>query len=124
MVFGSLGAILHGLSLPGQLIIFGQLINKFIDFTQQRDLIAKNATAVDPNDIINIEDEMLFYAEIYAYVAVASWLVGYMQCAFWSISAIRQIQRIRMLFFNSILRQDIGWFDVNEAGGLTTRMFE
>ncbi|XP_066910223.1 ATP-dependent translocase ABCB1-like isoform X2 [Clytia hemisphaerica] len=124
MVFGSLGAILHGLSLPGQLIIFGQLVNNFIDFTQQRELIRKNATAVAPEDVIDIESEMLFYAQIYAYVAVASWIVGYMQCAFWSISAIRQIQRIRMLFFNSILRQNVGWFDVNEAGGLTTRMFE
>ena len=74
--------------------------------------------------MINIEDRMLFLAQIYAYAAVGSWIVGYMQCAFWSISAIRQTHRIRLKFLNAILRQDIGWFDINEAGGLTTRMFE
>ena len=65
-----------------------------------------------------------FLQQVYAYLAIGAWLVGYVQCAFWSISAIRQTQRIRIKFFNAILRQNIGWFDINEAGGLTTRMFE
>ena len=33
-----------------------------------------------------------------------------------------QARRIRELYFFSILRQDIGWFDTTEAGSLTTRM--
>lgn len=123
MFFGSIGAILHGLTLPAQLFIFGKLITDFVNFEIQKEKIAKN-TLPPGEDIINIEDRMLFFAEIYAYAAVVSWLVGYIQCAFWSISAIRQAHRIRLKFLDAILRQDIGWFDVNEAGGLTTRMFE
>jgi len=121
MAFGSFGAFLHGITLPGQLVIFGLLMTRFVEFQKQiieRDA-GKNATVT-----IDIEDEMLVFSQIYAYAAVFSWLVGYMQCAFWSITAIRQTHRIRLKFFNAILRQDIGWFDVHEAGGLTTRMFE
>jgi len=76
MAFGSFGAFLHGITLPGQLVIFGLLMTRFVEFQKQiieRDA-GKNATVT-----IDIEDEMLVFSQIYAYAAVFSWLVGYMQ---------------------------------------------
>lgn len=49
---------------------------------------------------------------------------GYMELAFWQIAAYRQTQRIRVSLFQSILRQEIGWFDVHEIGELNTRLSE
>ena len=123
MFFGSLGAIIHGLTLPGQLFIFGFLVDDFVKFQKNIEKMKTNVT-IPADEQINIEDRMLFFAEVYAYLAIGSGFVGYLQCAFWSVSAIRQTQRIRLRFFDAILRQDIGWFDINEAGGLTSRMFE
>ena len=71
-----------------------------------------------------LDEEMETFAIYYSVLAVISWVAGYGQCAFWSVSAIRQVHRIRIKFLESILRQNIGWFDVNEGGGLTNRMFE
>lgn len=51
-------------------------------------------------------------------------LVSYLQVAFWSLPAKRQARRIRMLFFKACLRQNIGWFDTNPAGELSTRLAE
>nr|VZI23620.1 unnamed protein product [Spirometra erinaceieuropaei] len=39
-----------------------------------------------------------------------------------SISAKRQGRRIRLLLFQSILRQDVGWFDSQSVGNLITRL--
>jgi ABC-type multidrug transport system fused ATPase/permease subunit len=49
---------------------------------------------------------------------------GYFQIAFWLMPAERQARMIRQSLFKSILRQDIGWFDVYKEGGLTNRLTE
>lgn len=51
-------------------------------------------------------------------------VAAYLQVALWALAAGRQVKRIRVLFFHQIMRQDIGWFDVNETGELNTRLTE
>lgn len=51
-------------------------------------------------------------------------VAAYLQVALWALAAGRQVKRIRILFFHQIMRQDIGWFDVNETGELNTRLTE
>lgn len=47
---------------------------------------------------------------------------AYLQVTFWAMPAKRQARRIRLLFFKAALRQNIGWFDMNPAGELSTRL--
>uniref|UniRef100_A0A8C9TFF5 ATP-binding cassette, sub-family B (MDR/TAP), member 4 n=1 Tax=Scleropages formosus TaxID=113540 RepID=A0A8C9TFF5_SCLFO len=49
-------------------------------------------------------------------------VAAYLQVALWTLAAGRQIKRIRKKFFHAIIHQEIGWFDVNEAGELNTRL--
>ncbi len=49
---------------------------------------------------------------------------SYLQVTFWMIPCERQTRVIRKKLFNSILRQEIGWFDVYKSGELTNRMTE
>uniref|UniRef100_A0A4W5R2U3 ABC transmembrane type-1 domain-containing protein n=1 Tax=Hucho hucho TaxID=62062 RepID=A0A4W5R2U3_9TELE len=49
-------------------------------------------------------------------------VAAYMQVAFWTLAAGRQVKRLRKLFFHCIMQQEIGWFDVNETGELNTRL--
>ena len=95
----------------------GQFTNKLIAF----DKYVKTNKTTQP---IDLNEEARFYAKLYCYVGIMSWIAGYLQCTFWSLSAIRQIHKIRLKYFESIIRQNIGWFDVKENEGLTTRMFE
>ena len=55
-------------------------------------------------------------------VASFSMVFTYFQNAFFMISAEKQAKKIRTELFSSILRQDIGWFDVYKGGELTTRL--
>ena len=64
------------------------------------------------------------YAINYSIMGVIVLVAAYMQVAFWTLAAGRQAKRLRTLFFHRIMRQDIGWFDVNETGELNTRLIE
>ena len=55
-------------------------------------------------------------------LGIVTTFVSYFQVSFWIMPAERQTRLIRTKLFNSILRQEIGWFDVYKSGELTTRM--
>jgi ABC-type multidrug transport system fused ATPase/permease subunit len=40
----------------------------------------------------------------------------------WVTAGENQTKRIRELYFKAILRQEVGWFDKNDTGALTTQM--
>ena len=54
----------------------------------------------------------------YYYLGMAGGLLiaAFFAIALWNWAAYRQTRRMRMTFLRSILRQDIGWFDVNPSG--------
>ena len=51
-------------------------------------------------------------------------VVAYIQVACWQNASYNQSMKIRINLFQSILRQDIGWFDTHESGELNTRLSE
>ena len=114
MIVGSIAAVINGGIVPGQLSLCGELAGTFIEY-------GTNATAA--NEKFDIVDKMSLFAQIYTYLALGGWISGYIQCACWSLAAIRQSHRIRIKFQQSIMRQNIGWFDVHETGGLTSQLF-
>lgn len=52
---------------------------------------------------------------------VAAFL-SYLRITFWVVSAERQSRMIRKMLFNSILAQEISWFDSKKSGELTNRL--
>uniref|UniRef100_A0A669QYL3 ATP binding cassette subfamily B member 1 n=1 Tax=Phasianus colchicus TaxID=9054 RepID=A0A669QYL3_PHACC len=67
---------------------------------------------------------MTRYAYYYSAIAAAVLVAAYVQTSFWTLAAGRQVKKIRENFFHAIMRQDIGWFDVNDAGELNTRLID
>ncbi|CAL8290779.1 unnamed protein product [Merluccius merluccius] len=99
LVLGTLMSIVNGTVLPLMFVVFGDMTDSFV------------ASQV-------ISDYAINYSIMGAIVLVAA----YMQVAFWTLAAGRQAKCLRKLFFHHIMRQDIGWFDVNETGELNTRL--
>lgn len=64
------------------------------------------------------------YAIYYSIMGGVVLVAAYIQVSFWTIAAGRQVKRIRQLFFHSIMRQEISWFDINDTGELNTRLTE
>ncbi|XP_006867076.1 PREDICTED: bile salt export pump isoform X1 [Chrysochloris asiatica] len=140
MFVGSLCAFLHGVAQPVMILIFGTMTDVFIDFDnelQELSIPGKeciNNTIVWTNSslnqnvtngtrcgLLNIENEMITFAIYYAGIGVIVFITGYIQICFWVIAAARQIQKMRKIYFRTVIRMEIGWFDCNSAGELNTR---
>ncbi|XP_068702225.1 ATP-dependent translocase ABCB1-like [Montipora foliosa] len=116
MVIGTFSAVAHGAAIPLQFIIFGDLIESFIDFEKKQ-----TANVTEP---FNLEDKMTTFALYYVYLAIGNLIVAYGQMTLWSLAAERQVKKMRLLFFKSVLKQDIGWFDTIDPGQLNSRLTE
>uniref|UniRef100_A0A4W5MM91 Bile salt export pump n=1 Tax=Hucho hucho TaxID=62062 RepID=A0A4W5MM91_9TELE len=113
MVGGSVCAFLHGSAQPLMLLVFGMLTDTFIESYICMTLILR---------LLDIEYEMTNFAYYYVAIGCAVFLLGYLQISLWVMSAARQIQIIRKMYFRKVMRMEIGWFDCNSTGELNTRM--
>uniref|UniRef100_A0A8C2FUA8 ATP-binding cassette sub-family B member 5 n=1 Tax=Cyprinus carpio TaxID=7962 RepID=A0A8C2FUA8_CYPCA len=109
MLVGTVMSIANGAVLPLMVIVFGGMTNSFVD-----DTIAENL-----KNITLSPSEHAIYYSIMGFVVL---FAAYMQVAFWTLAAGRQVKKLRKRFFHSIMKQEIGWFDVNETGQLNTRL--
>ncbi|PFX21918.1 Multidrug resistance protein 1 [Stylophora pistillata] len=116
MILGTLSAMGLGATFPLQFIVFGDLINTFIDYTKYQ---SPNVT--QPFDL---DKEMTKFALYYVFISVGTLIVAYGHMGLWSLTATRQVKKMRLAFFKSVLKQDIGWFDTTDPGELNTRLNE
>uniref|UniRef100_H2ZR92 Bile salt export pump n=1 Tax=Ciona savignyi TaxID=51511 RepID=H2ZR92_CIOSA len=152
LFIGTISAAVHGASLPVMFIFFGDMTNTFVDFgsfsecnfsyvlCMELGVIPNNTTPAYVflrifflNRIIiewvellknaqDIQGQMAQYSLYYTYLAIGIIFFASAQVCCWMMQAVRQVRKIRILFFKSILRQDISFFDLNSAGELNTRL--
>jgi len=104
MFVGTIGGLITGLSLPYFNILFGQMLDELNE---------------DPQ---NFDKQIEYIAMQFIGVAAFNIVSGIWQVGCWSYAGERQAQRLRERYVNAILRQEIGWFDVCGAGGLSTKV--
>ena len=151
MFFGVINAILHGTSLPLLMVVFGETGNVFSNEFITRDLArgfeisVNNVNCSELNMICNttereecgffvdnslcatgddLIDEINILVIYYCALGVVALVSGWLHVSLFQYSCERQLHIIRRRFFHSILRQEIGWFDVNSAGELNSRLSE
>ena len=147
IALGTLMAVAAGLVRPGNILLFGELINQFVYYDLATNPAAQsNSTAnqtgyfcsdsssgqgIAANLLLFVNDpdatllrEVGLYSLYYIGLAGGVFIAIYLATVFWNISAYRQTRRMRIAFYRSILRQEIGWFDVTEANELGTRLAE
>ncbi|KAK6491454.1 ATP-dependent translocase ABCB1-like isoform X1 [Huso huso] len=117
MVLGTLMAVAHGGAMPAMVIVFGDMTDSFVS-----DSIAGLGNFTGPQSNESLEQQMTRFAYYYSGLGAAVLLAAYIQISFWTLAAGRQIKRLRKKFFHAVVRQEIGWFDVNEIGELNTRL--
>lgn len=139
LLLGSIGAVVHGVSMPVLFIIFGDITDVFVDSAKYEacnynfnlckamNMTPQSWTQQDFDDDVaasadNFEQQVTIQCIWFAGLAVVAWVFGWMQVTFWVLQASRQRKVIRSEFFKSILRQNIGFYDINQTGELTTRL--
>lgn len=101
MVLGSIAGIVSGATIPIFALIFGDLVNVFGEASSGAD----------------IESEVNKRCLYFLYMAVAAFAAAYGEVAFWMWTGTRQSNRVRKLYLQSILRQDIAYFDRDATTG-------
>ena len=64
------------------------------------------------------------YTLVFVGLGVASWVLGGAHVALFRLSGVWQVRRLRTRLFSSLLRQELGWFDVTPPGEVVSRITE
>ncbi|XP_010540773.1 PREDICTED: ABC transporter B family member 2-like [Tarenaya hassleriana] len=102
MAIGSIGACVHGASVPVFFIFFGKLIN-IIGIAY---LFPKEASP-----------QVAKYSLDFVYLSVAILFSSWIEVACWMHTGERQAAKMRMAYLSSMLRQDISVFDTEASTG-------
>ncbi|KAL3612600.1 hypothetical protein D5086_003620 [Populus alba] len=103
MFFGVLGSIGDGLQYPLTMYVLSHVINEY-----------GSSSASVSIDTVNKYSLKLLY------VAIAVGLSAFVEGLCWTRTAERQTSIMRMEYLKSVLRQQVGFFDTQEAGSSTT----
>ena len=102
MAVGFVAAMACGAGMPGFSFALGRLVNDLLTTSPEK-------SAADS-------------ALIMVYIGIGVTFSCMLHVICWCIAAIRQVSRIRALYFSAVLRQDMGWHDAHKPGELTARM--
>ncbi|KAK6160343.1 hypothetical protein DH2020_003724 [Rehmannia glutinosa] len=103
MLFGTLGSIGDGLMSPLNMFVLSGVIDEY---------------AISNQSISNkVVDK---YALRLLYVALGVGVSAFLEGLCWTRTAERQTSRIRMEYLRSVLRQEVGFFDNQDASSSTT----
>lgn len=102
MFFGTVGACVHGAAIPVFFIFFGKLIDAF------------GSHAGDPNAMAK---EVAKYALYFLYLGLAVMVSGWLEVSCFMQSGERQSGRMRTLYLQAMLNQDVGYFDIDTSTG-------
>lgn len=99
IILGTLGGMANGAAMPCWALLFGNLVNAF------------------GNESDNLTDTINELALAFFYLALGSFVVSYLQMGMWMWIGARQARRIRVKFLQSVLTQDIAFFDTDAGTG-------
>ena len=127
MFIGAVGGATHGVCVLFMFIVFGTTIDEFAlfaycDGNPNPNIYNCSNRSTEREDLIDyINHPIIFY---FCLIGVISFCAGWLQVSMFQMAAERQITKIRTLFFRSILKQEISWFDLNPTGEINSRLNE
>ncbi|CAO2186505.1 unnamed protein product [Urochloa humidicola] len=98
MAVGTLGALVHGCSLPVFLRFFADLVDSF------------GSHAGDPDTMVRL---VVKYALYFLVVGAAIWASSWAEISCWMWTGERQSTRMRILYLEAALWQDVSFFDTD-----------
>ncbi|KAH6791142.1 ATP binding cassette subfamily B19 [Perilla frutescens var. frutescens] len=102
MISGSLGAVVHGSSMPVFFLLFGEMVNGF----------GKNQM-----DLHKMTHEVSKYALYFVYLGLVVCFSSYAEIACWMYTGERQAGTLRKKYLEAVLKQDVGFFDTDARTG-------
>lgn len=120
IIFGTFGSFLCSLTWPGLTITFGKTVDIFVDYEYW---YHNNRTWNNITTDTEIENnKQLFMNEVWKYsgwtgAVCIMYIVGnFISIYSFQIFSLRITRNVKRLYFESILKQEIAWFDQQKSG--------
>ncbi|CAG8589114.1 1899_t:CDS:10 [Acaulospora morrowiae] len=117
VALGTILALLNGAAMPLLTIIFSDAIQAFSMFTLS---VRENGFTEAAAD--NLYSTIMSKVKLFLILGVVVLAISYKQMAIWMILGERQAKRVRQIYYEAILRQDISFFDSVSTGDIITRI--
>ncbi|GJQ78971.1 hypothetical protein Trydic_g133 [Trypoxylus dichotomus] len=119
---GTVTAAATGVIQPLNMLIFGQLTGDIITYGfLSTNLTDETLLDLAKEDFMSSMKDFVLYSCL---MGIGMLTLGYASIVLFNISGLKQVLRIRSLFFEKALNQDISWYDKNPTGDLTSRITE
>ncbi|CAD6198759.1 unnamed protein product [Caenorhabditis auriculariae] len=119
LLIGVLVACFTGLGMPLMTIIIGDTTQNFIDVTK-----VANFSTIPDFFKQAFSDYVIENCFKYVYLGIAVFISATVQALCFLTVCENMVNRLRRVFFKSVLRQDIPWFDKNTMGTMTSKLFD
>ncbi|XP_076263945.1 ATP-dependent translocase ABCB1-like isoform X1 [Rhynchophorus ferrugineus] len=114
IVIGAIGSVVCGILQPYLMILFGDVAGIVVDYTT---VFTANASEkeIEParERLLDGTRDFAILSSVAAAVIILS---SYISVVCFTYSALRQTFKMRKLFFEKVLHQDVGWYDQNQTG--------
>lgn len=137
MIVGTVSALCAASIFPLMFFMYGQVAGTLVDFDKIKvfnDMFNTSERHADFNltrnkfcfkltkNNIDIDARMDYSIRFYLVIGCISIFFNYLSNVSWNTSANRQIKRMRNKIYETIIRQDISFFDSNTPGELNSIM--
>ncbi|CAF3793980.1 unnamed protein product [Rotaria sordida] len=133
MIAGIIAALISGGLYPVAMYFFQGITDnlanlggsriKFIYFNNVTNISNECAIVSNKNNQTELAyDSINRLTKYYIIIGFSNIICFWIAWATWMLAAERQVRRIRFALFRNILRQEIGWFDIQKAGELNNRL--
>ena len=120
MLLGVIGSIGSGVAGPLMSLLFGGSISDFSDLNSIGDQGNPKALKIwIATDFKDIVDERVMK---YIYIGIGMFFAEFLNNSMWNYAGFRQIHHLKEKYFYTILKQEQGWFDANNAFEFATKV--
>ena len=127
MSIGMIGAIFAAFSWPILTTLFGEMVDVFVIYENSGVHNTKSSAFATTSEATNMTTDE-FMSEIYLLSGTlfVSWVIvtlcQYLLMTFFPLAALNQIHTIKVKYFESVLKQEIAWFDSKSSGDFASRV--
>ncbi|KAL7712658.1 ABC-type xenobiotic transporter [Entamoeba marina] len=123
-VVGMIGSLAAGALQPMMMLVMGDMIDSF-DMSGEMDFSTyplEQQYLINEEIIDSVIDTINDLSLKLIYFSLGNMVAGFLSSFCFFVLSQRQGIKIRKLYFQALLRQDMGWYDFHESGELTARL--
>ncbi|CAG2171456.1 unnamed protein product, partial [Oppiella nova] len=118
MGIGFIGALVASMSWPSLNILFGSIVDVFVNYESGK-RETNNTNAMTASEFMN-EIYTLSTIQFGAWILIT--LANFIVMTLFPLAALNQIHTIKIKYFQSVLKQEISWFDSKSSGDFASRV--